>query len=139
MIRLAQASDVPSVTEQMIQLQSRTAWAQFKEWGYNHASLSRFIHEKLSDPNAVLYVWDDGDDRVAAFCGGALNLFYLPPHMPLVFEWGWFGPPRQAAACWRAVKSWGKRRGARLAGRVRTQPGTSAHVADEHMIWKVLT
>lgn len=136
MLRLAQDKDIPAIVEGMLALKAQTGWSQYERPGYTRESLTVFLYDRLLDSNSVLYV--SGDDTISAFCGGSLNRFYLPPHMLNVFEWGWFGDKRGCVECWNAVKRWGKRHGAELAGRVAAKPGTRPDTIEEHVIWKVI-
>jgi hypothetical protein len=120
----------------MLSLKARTGWARVTV-DYTIQTLTPFLYAQLADPRTVLYVWDDGTG-VQAFCGGALSSLYLPPHDPTVFEWGWFGPAKQAVACWHAVQAWGRVMGAKWAGRVRPIPGTRADRVEEAMVWEAL-
>ena len=138
MVRLAQLSDLPFITHGLLNLKQQTAWSRYKQSGYNNDTLSQFIKDRLVDSQSVCYVSCCGDGQLCAFCGGSLNRFYLPPHMPLVFEWGWFGPSKQATECWHAVVQWGRKHGAELAGRVRAHPGSRPGKIVEQYVWKVL-
>lgn len=136
MIRLATHKDIPQIVEGMLALKAQTGWANYGRAGYTRESLRVFLTERLNSSNDVLYVWDD--DSITAFCGGSMSNFLLPPHMPIVLEWGWFGLRRDAAECWSMVKRWGKRRGAELAYRVLARPGSSSTRIREEVTWEVL-
>lgn len=135
-IRLATPSDVPVITSGLLELKQQTAWAQCPHEGYTHAALVEFLDEQLRNDDAIMYVYDTG--TVSAFCGGALARFYLPPHTLFVHEWGWFGDKRGCAACWQAVKQWGKKCGAYAARRVLARPGHSRTRYREETTWEVL-
>ena len=137
MIRLAREDDTPAIIQGMLALKPLTGWALYDRPGYDESSLTYFLYKRMADPRSVLYVWDVGTS-ISAFCGGSLDRFYLPPHMPLVFEWGWWGPPREAVQCYQAVARWGKRHGAELIGHVKARPGMQANAIHEHIVWKVI-
>jgi hypothetical protein len=118
----------------MLALKANTAWARHPGVGYTRDTLTAFLRHQLTRETVVMYVTDDA----TSFCGGALSTFYLPPHTPLLFEWGWYGTPRGCAACWRAVKRWGARRGAQIVYRVLARPGSSPTRIRERVTWEVL-
>ena len=136
MVRLAYHQDIPQVTQLLYNLKAQTAWALVEgEW--NNAHIQQFLHEQLRDPRSVLYVWDAGTN-LTAFCGCSTSRFYLPPHMPTMFEWGWAGPKRAATACWVACRAWAKKRGIHFACRVTGRPGSHARRIHEYVTWEVL-
>lgn len=137
MLRLANDKDVPWLTDQMLKLQPETAWAKW-QGGYDSVSLSRFLNERLHDPNSVCYVWDDGHSGLSAFCGTSINHFPLPPHVPVMFEWGWRGRAKESARCWRACCEWAKRRGAVYGCRVSGRPGSNDRRVCELVTWEKL-
>lgn len=136
MLRLARDTDIPAIVEGMLVLQAKTGWSTYERTGYTREALGAFLSGHLESSNSVLYVWES--DTLTAFCGGTLSNFMLPPHMPIVLEFGWFGVDRDAAAVWNAVKHWGKRRGAELAYRVLARPGSSKTRIREEVTWEVL-
>ena len=138
MMRLATERDIPYILEGMLQLKQQTGWAAYVQPGYNATSLTTYLYDRLYDPQSVCVVWQPLNGIPSAFCGGSLSTFHLPPHMPLVFEWGWFGRPRHAAQCWHHVKQWGKKHGATLAFYSRSTPGRRANRVQEHQTWSVL-
>ena len=137
MIRHATHADIPALTQGMMALKDHTGWSAYHQPGYNHDTLTAFLTARLLHPQSVLFVWDPGTG-VSAFCGGSLQWFTLPPYMPSVLEWGWFGPARPAAKCWNALCEWGRDHGAELAGRVSAVPGTHPKRIRESLTWKVL-
>lgn len=138
MIQLAQESDIPLLVQGMLQLKQSTGWSQYYQPGYNATTLSQFITDRLYDSRSVLYVSYDTSNVLRAFCGASLNQFYLPPYMPLLFEWGWFGQPRAATQCWQYAVRWGKKRGAQLVGRVRARNSQQPRKIVEEYVWKVI-
>lgn len=121
----------------MLELRHKTDWVKFNREGYDNESLQQFISAKLADPGSVCYVWDTGDHGVRAFCGASLTRFHLPPHMLLVYEWGWAGESRYTVKCWQGVKAWAKKRGAELAQRASHAVTPGRHIV-EHVTWEVL-
>lgn len=136
MIRLARVEDIDVIATGLLELKAKTGWAFYGRDGYTRESLRVFLASRLNDSDSVLYVWEA--DTVTAFCGGQMSRFLLPPHMPIVLEFGWFGCERDAIECWVAVKEWGKRRGAELAYRVLARPGSSKTRIREEVTWEVL-
>lgn len=135
MVRLATHTDCPDIAQGLLELVPRTGWAMYKH-GVTYQDVLEFVTNRLVDPSCVLYVYDGG--AVTAFCGASLSQLYVPPYHKTVYEWGWYGPPRQAALVWQAAKAWGKRHGAKLAGYISAKPGTSVTTIHEPYIWKVL-
>ncbi len=138
MLRLATLDDIPWLVHAMLELKAQTGWALYLQPAYNYDTLTHFLTNRLYDPLSLCMVWDPGDGPTA-FCGGSLQSFVLPPHMPCVLEWGWYGPHKAAVKCWHAIVDWGVHHGAKLSGRVASQPGTSSQEIRETVIWKVLT
>jgi hypothetical protein len=138
MIQLATEQHIPYIVEGMLALKQQTGWAAYDQPGYNRDTLTAYTTARLYDPQSVCYLWCDGDGTPVAFCGASLSTFHLPPHMPLVFEWGWFGRPRAAAQCWQACMKWGKKHGATLAFYSRSTPGQRKDRVIEHQTWRVL-
>jgi hypothetical protein len=137
MFRLATLDDTPALVDAMYKLKDQSQWAAVEEHAPT-AQLTDWIRERLSSPRSVCYVWDDGRDDISAFCGASLSQFYLPPHMPTVFEWGWYGSPKRAVQCWRACCAWGKKHGAEWAGRVSGKVGTDPRRVIEAITWEKL-
>ena len=136
MIRLAQPKDVDAIVEGMLALKEQTGWKYYDQPRYNHDTLTEFIRRRLLDGNSVLMVWDE--DNVAGFIGASLHRVTLPPYMPMLYEWGWFGIPKVCARLLHAACQWGKRRGAELVGYARPTPGSRPGVIREQFVWKVL-
>lgn len=137
MLRLARHTDVPVLVQMMLKLRHTTAWSMYTREGYNHDSLTEFVTARLLDIQSVCYVWD-ADEGVTGFCGGSLSRFYLPPHMPIMHEWGWYGEPKVAVQCWKMVQQWAKQHGAELSYRVSGKPGNSVTKFVEQGTWEVL-
>lgn len=138
MLRLAQPRDVPTIAQGLLALRQQTGWKFYNHDGYTCDSLSAFVHDQLANPLTVCYVWEDDTHRVSAFCGATLSRYMLPPHMPMVLEWGWFGQGRAAANCWMACKRWAKKRGAEIAYRALTAPVGNKKRIRESVTWEVL-
>lgn len=138
MIRLATYTDIPYIVEGMVALKVRTGWACYLTDGYTHENLQQFVKDRLSDSQSILYISEPTAGSLQGFCGASLNQFYLPPYMPLLFEWGWFGSPKEAARCWRASVQWGLKRGVQLVGRVHVSKGTRPSKIIEQQVWKVV-
>ena len=137
MLRHATPEDIPWLAHQMLLLKTLTGWASYEQPGYNYESLTRFLTLRLLSPDSVCWVWDVAGVPLA-FCGGDLQTFVLPPYMPVVLEWGWSGPRRPATACWRALREWGRAKGALLAMRASSQPtGHTTRIREQHT-WEVL-
>lgn len=137
MLRLATYEDIPEIVDGLIKLKQHTGWSQYRQPGYNPSALREFVTQQLNSAVSVCYVWDTGRG-IQAFCGGELRRFNLPPYMPCVLEWGWYGPARESVRCWKKVRQWGVLRGAELAGRVHPRPATSKRRVVEEVIWEIL-
>jgi len=139
MVRLATPQDIPWLTEQMLALMPHTAWAKAsKGYKYNYDTVHKFIVNQLSRADSVCYVWDGGVGDISAFCAGSCSQFYLPPYVPLMFEWGMAGPKHEIKHCWLALRQWAKRHNIEWIGRVKAEPGKSSVCVTEHMVWKRL-
>lgn len=138
MLRLLRHTDIDTVVRMMLALRHTTAWSKYTREGYTYEALQQFISDRAFDPRSVCYVWDTGHGGVSAFCGGTLTPFNLPPHMPVVYEWGWYGSPREAVTCWKQVCAWAKLRGAELGYRVSGRPGSTMNKFCELGTWEVL-
>ena len=137
MLRLANHTDVEGIVDGLLSLKARTGWSRYHQPGYNQQSLREFVTRQLNSSVSVCYVWDAGG-VVKAFCGGELRRFNLPPYMPCVLEWGWYGSQREAVRCWQKVRRWGLLRGAELAGRVHPRPATRSNRVIEQVVWEIL-
>lgn len=137
MIRLATTDDIEYIVGGMLSLKQNTGWAAYIQPGYNEDTLRQFIKRELLNPESVLYMSEMGVHK-SAFCGASLQSFYLPPHMPCVLEWGWFGDREGCVRTWQACVEWGKRRGAQLCGRVRPQIGRKHNEILEQIVWRVI-
>lgn len=136
MLRPATVDDIPFIADLMLSLKPISGWAHYKHEGYDLDTLEKFIYNQLTNPHAVCIVSDPGNGP-NAFCGAQLHRFMLPPHMPVLYEWGWGGERKSAIRCWRAVCEWGRGRGAELAGRTTAKPSNSRHI-QEVMTWERL-
>lgn len=136
MIRLAAETDLPHLVAGITAMRAATAWSQVEE-EWTDDALWRVLERQLRSPNHVCYVWDSGDHACESFCGCKLTRFHLPPHMPVLYEWGLGGSKRGMAACWRACKDWGRANGARWACRGLATSGTK-HRVREITTWEKL-
>jgi len=127
---------VAEIAQGLHDLVQQTGWKQYPH-GVTVAQVQAFVQEKLLDPQCVMYVYEV-DSKVVAFCGAALGRMFVPPHHRSVYEWGWYGPKREAVTVWQRVVEWGRKKGATIAGYVSAKPGTRTNVVEEHIIWKVL-
>ena len=137
MIRLAQHTDIEHIAQMMLELKQHTGWRHAIHPGYNRDALVEFVGHELLNPASVVYVCSDGGE-VVAFCGCSLGQLPWPPYLVTIGEWGWAGPARESARCWRACVEWGKKRGAGVAYRVTGQPGRRAKRVTETVTWEVL-
>lgn len=136
MVLSAWYEDIPQLREMMKQLKPQTAWAQV-QGDYSDTTLDTFLGSRLNDPRSMCKVFKDRG-RITGFAGVALSQFYLPPYMPLVFEWGMGGDKRAAVKCYRACCEWAKSKGAEWAGRVSASPGDRSDRVLEPIVWSKL-
>lgn len=136
MIRLATHTDVAEIAQGLYDLVQNTGWKHYPN-DVGVADVEEFVMAKLMDPQCVMYVYER-DGKVVAFCGAALGRMFIPPYHRSVYEWGWYGPKREAVKVWQQAVMWGRSKGAKIAGYVSAHPGSRTNVVDEHIIWKVL-
>lgn len=137
MVRLAQEQDLSWLIQAMLHVKRSSAWRD-ETTEYNEQSLRDFLTTQLHNSHSVCYVWQADDDRPEAFCGVLLQRLVQPPHMPLVSEWGWAGPTRQAVKCWRACTQWGKKQGAVYGYRVTASNNVHPRRITESVTWEKL-
>lgn len=136
MVRLATHHDIPYLVTQLLSLRESSAWANYDRDGYDTKSLTHYLNTQLLNPSSVCYV-SELNDEYRGFCGAQLHRFTLPPHMLVLYEWGWGGYRRDAVQCWKSVRLWGISKGAELAGRTTARPSKSRHIT-ELMTWEKL-
>lgn len=136
--RFAQHTDVAQLVQLMLELKQHSGWRDVTHAGWTVDALTGFIRHKLLDPRSVVYVCDGSDNVVTGFCGVTLGQLPWPPTSTTVYEWGWYGPARQAAACWKAARAWGRQQGAEYAYRATAQRSVTQCRVKELATWEVL-
>jgi hypothetical protein len=137
MFRLAHYSDLAYLIHAMLAIKQQTGWRD-EPGAYTAETLGVFLTKRLYDPCSVCYVWEADNGVPTAFCGCYLTRLFLPPYMPVLLEWGWTGPKRQAVSCWRACTQWGKKNGAVYAQRATTSIKLHPRRIDTTVVWEKL-
>lgn len=136
--RLAQHTDVVQLVQLMLELKQHSGWSRVTHAGWTIDALTGFIRDKLLDPKSMVYVCDDQHGVVTAFCGVTLGQLPWPPSSTTVYEWGWYGPARQATMCWKAARHWGYQQGAEYGYRATAQRSVTQGRVKELATWEVL-
>lgn len=137
MIRLATDDDIPTLITLLLAMKATSGWANEYE-ALNDDLIRIWVTERLHHARNLCVVWAADDDRVTAFCGVTLNTQFHPPYVLYMHEWGWYGPPKQAARCWRHCTIWGKKHGAVYGYRGTNEPTLHPRRITERTTWEKL-
>jgi hypothetical protein len=121
-IRHATLADIPACARAIATLKDRLAWRVMPQ-PFTAEALADWLYLHLEDRHRCLFLVEQ-QGAILAGCGGVLGKQELPPHLVFVWEWAWWGRPRQAVKAWHQVKAWGRDHGAVLsrASRYSTHP-----------------
>lgn len=118
-IRPVQEAELSMCAKALLDLQDTTAWRR-SQGHLNQADLESWMYLALTSRDDLsLFVADEAGTIVGG-CGGAMGQQMLPPHVPYVWEWIWWGRDKRILAkTWRAVVAWGREKGAWLSCRLK--------------------
>jgi hypothetical protein len=137
MLRLATDTDIPELVRMMLAVKADSGWAN-EPGAYNADTLTEWTALQLRESWGLCVVWEADPARLSAFCGVTFDALLHPPHLPFVYEWGWYGPVREAALCWRACTDWGRKHGAVYGKRATSNGRVHARRIEETMTWEKL-
>lgn len=125
-------------------IQVAKAWAASKaestfahmQEDFSWEAFAIYLTEQQTKNNVHIAVI--GTNQVQAACGVRLTTTDIPPHIPIAYEWMWFGETRSAAKAMKQCREWAQAQGARWLVYATHNKRHSATRFTENLNWRKL-